>query len=91
MTPKELSERARTILAEECMQRVFEDVRQGYLSALEQCAIGDIDTQHQITLSLQNLKQIKLQLMRYGQENVIDNHKREQESFMRRMRQTLLP
>lgn len=89
MTPTELGERAKQLLAEPAMMAVFTDIRAKLVSRLESAPVGDIDTQHEIALMLQLLKQIKQQLEQYAAEVEIDAHRLKQDRWIDRMRQKL--
>lgn len=91
MTPRERADRAEHILKDEVFQQMFSDIREGFVAKLETVPVGDIDTQHEIALSLQILKQLKTQLTRYTQEIVVDNAAQRHESWIRRMKQTIAP
>lgn len=65
MTPEQAIERANQaarLLDDPTLQKAFEGVRMALLTRLEEVAIGDLDTQHEIAVSLQLLKQLKRQL-----------------------------
>lgn len=89
MSPNERAERAKAILADPVMDTVFNDLRMRLVSQLEHLPIGDRDTQHEISLMLQLLQRIKLQLSNYVQEQTVEKHREKQDSFMARMRQSL--
>lgn len=58
----ERANQARRVLDDPTVQKAFEGVRMALLTRLEEVALGDIDTQHEIAVSLQLLKQLKRQL-----------------------------
>lgn len=91
MTPLERAERAKQILSDEVFLSVFDDIRMSLVTKLESIPIGDVDGQHETTLSLQLLKRIKTQLERYADEISVDKHRAKQENFIARMRQTIRP
>lgn len=70
---------------------VFSDIRESLVRRGESSAIGDIDTHHEVILSLQVLKQIQAQLQRYVDDNLVDTHKNEQDTFMRKIRKSFQP
>jgi len=50
---------AKQLLDNPLFRQAFEGVRQKLLERLEETAIGDVDTQHQLTLCLQTVKQVR--------------------------------
>ena len=65
MSPEQAIERANQaarLLDDPTLQKAFEGVRMALLSRLEDVALIDRDTQHEIAVSLQLLKQLKRQL-----------------------------
>ena len=47
------------LLANPLLKQAFEGVRQKILDKIEETAIGDIDTQHELVLCLQTIKNVK--------------------------------
>lgn len=89
MTPRERADRAQQLLDDDVMKQVFTDIRMKLVGQLECVAIGDIDTQHEIALTLQLLKKLRDQLQQYVNEHKVDEHKRRQDGFIDRMRQRI--
>lgn len=89
MTPREKADRARQILDDPVFTHVMNDIRDQLVAKLESCPISDVDAQHDLTITLQLLKQLKTQLARYCDEIVLDNAKARQDSWIKRARQTL--
>ena len=89
MTPREKADRARQILDDPVFSHVMNDIRDQLVAKLESCPISDVDAQHDLTITLQLLKQLKTQLARYCDEIVLDNAKARQDSWIKRARQTL--
>lgn len=50
---------AKRLINEPLLKEAFEGVRQKLLDRLEETAIGDIETQHELTLCLQTIKQVR--------------------------------
>ena len=50
---------AEQLLANPLLKAAFEGVRQKLLDRIEETAIGDIDTQHELVLCLQTIKNIR--------------------------------
>lgn len=91
MTPIERGERAKHLLADRVMVEVFADLRAELVARLEALPIGDIDSQHEVALMLQLLKQVRSKLEKYGQEVEIDQHRKRNDSFVERIRERFTP
>jgi hypothetical protein len=91
MTPRDRADRAQQILNDEVFKHAFRDIRETIVGKLESCGVGDIDAQHELTVSLQLLKQLKTQLARYAEEIMIDEAKAKQDSWMAKARQRFTP
>lgn len=89
MTPREKADRAKQMLEDPLFRGVLNDVRMGLLEQLELCPMGDVDTQHEIALSLQLWRRIPDQLRRYADELTVEKHKESQDSFIRQLRQKI--
>jgi hypothetical protein len=89
MTPEERSYEAARILENQVFKSAMVDIRESFVRQLEACGMDDMQTQHEITLSLQLLKQVQTKLSRYIQEGKLAEEKRKQESFMERIRERL--
>jgi hypothetical protein len=89
MTPNEKADNARRILAEPVITAAFSDIRMNLVAKLEQAPIGDVDTQHEIALTLQLLKQLRSQLERYVQDQAVDQHRQKHDTFIEKMRQRI--
>jgi hypothetical protein len=90
MTPRERADRAKQILDDPVFGHVFSDIREQIVQKFESCPLSDVDAQHDLTITLQLLKQLKTQLIRYTDEIVLDNAKARQESWLKRAKQSLL-
>ncbi len=91
MTPLERADKAKQLLNDPVIAEAFKDIREQIILRLEACPVSETETQHDLTITLQLLKQLKLQLSRYCDEIALDNAKKRSDSFMQRTRQTLLP
>jgi hypothetical protein len=91
MTPRERADKAKQLLDDPIVQQAFSDIREQIVLRLEACPVSEVDAQHDLAITLQLLKQLKLQLGRYVEEIVVDNAKARQDAFIRKTRQTLLP
>jgi len=89
MTPSERADRAKQLLNDPVLKGAFSDLRDKLVMQLEASVVSDVETQHEIALMLQLLKRIQSQLLSYQQDGAIDKHKEKQDSFLRRMRQSL--
>ena len=86
MTPLDKAERAKALLEDAVFKAVMHDLREQFVRRLEESPMSDVETQHEVALTLQLLRQIPIRLQRYADEIAIDKSKREHESFMERMR-----
>jgi len=87
MTPQEIvdrAERAKEVLDNPTLQKAFEGVRGALVINLEEVALGDIETQHEIAVSLQLLKQLKRQLHNWVNDGTLEKEKAKVESSRRR-------
>ena len=89
MTPRERADRAKQILDDPVFAHVFTDIREQLVAKLEMCPVGDVEAQHDLTLTLQLLKQLRTQLARYCDEIVLDNARERQATWLQRARQAL--
>ena len=89
MTPNEKAESARLLLGDPVISAAFADIRLGLVSKLEQTPMADIESQHEIALTLQLLKQLRLQIESYRQHAVIEESHCKHETFVQKMRQKL--
>lgn len=89
MTPREKAERAKAVLEDPVFNHVFTDIREQIITKLEQIPVTDVDAQHDLTITLQLLKQLKTQLSRYTDEIVLDNAKSKHDTWLKKARQTL--
>ena len=89
MTPIERAEQAKQALENPALKAAFSDIRDKLVIQLEGIAISDHETQHEIALMLQLLKRLQAQLQLYAQEIAVDKHRKKQDSFIAKMRQSL--
>lgn len=90
MTPFERADRAQSLLKDELLNECFAEIRGRLVNQLEAVPMGDIDTQHEIALMLQLLKKVRTQLESYIQTAAVEKHRDKQESFIRKMKQSVL-
>ncbi len=85
MTPFEKSESAKRVREEPVIKQAFIDIRESLVRQLENVPIGDTETQHQVSITLQLLKRLETTLTRYIQDQtVIDFRKLQEEKTARR-------
>lgn len=89
MTPREKAERAQQLLNDPVLAGALDDIRAGFVTQLESLPIGDIDSQHHVTIALQVLKRLRTQLQKYASELAVDKAKERHDSFIARVRQRL--
>lgn len=89
MTPKERADRANRLLEDPVFLEAMRDIRENIVRLIESTAMGDVDTQHELALSLTLLKRIPAQFRQYADALVIEKHQKQQQSFMDRMKQRL--
>jgi hypothetical protein len=63
---------AAQLLSNPLFKQSFEGVRQKLLERLEETAIGDVDTQHQLTLCLQTVKQVRRYLENFVRDGELE-------------------
>ena len=91
MTPREKADRAQRMLDDPLFKQVFSDIRESLVAKLESCGVGDIDAQHELTVSLQLLMRLKTQLSRYSEQILLDEAKQKHESWIQRATRTFTP
>lgn len=91
MTPRERADRAKQILDDPVFNQAFGDIREGYVRELERLELCDMEKEHELTLRLQTLKKVRLQLISYTNEAMVDNAVEREQSWIKRAKQTLMP
>ena len=91
MTPRERGDRAKEMIDSEIFKLAFSTIRESLVSKIESSAIGDVDTQHSLSLTLQLLRQLRSEFARFADEIAIDNAIEKHESWLRKARQSLMP
>jgi hypothetical protein len=89
MTPREKADRAKAVLDDPVFGHVYADIREQLIQRLESIPVSDVDAQHDLTITLQLLRQLKTQLSRYTDEIVLDNAQSKHESWLQKARQSL--
>lgn len=89
MTPFERAEEAKRMLDSPVLRGALDDIRANLIGKLETLPIGDVDTQHEIALTLQLLKRLREQLAKYADDVTVDQQKRRHETWVERMREKL--
>jgi hypothetical protein len=72
MNDEQRGAEAAQLLNNPLFKQSFEGVRQKLLERLEETAIGDVDTQHQLTLCLQTVKQVRRYLENYVRDGELE-------------------
>lgn len=88
MTPLERADRAKQLLADPLLNGALESIRAGLVATLEDSGQDDVETHHTTALSLQLLKQIKVELHKHLSDFLINEDKKRHETFIERTRQT---
>jgi hypothetical protein len=86
-----MADRAQRMLDDPLFKQVFADIRESLVSKLESCGVGDIDAQHELTVSLQLLMRLKTQLSRYSEQILLDEAKQKHESWLLKAKRTFTP
>lgn len=87
MTPGERVARANRAAEQlKDLEWVFQEVRNDMTRALESSALGDVDTHHNIAISLQALKLVQSKLQAVVNDGKMAAVEQEQENWIRRMR-----
>jgi hypothetical protein len=89
MTPRDIGLRARELLEDQVLNRCLNDIREKLVSQLEATAMGDVETHHEVAISLQLLKRVRAQLKQYADSLTISEHNAREENFMQKMRKSL--
>ena len=89
MTPFERAERAKQLLADPVLKEAFHSIRESLVSKVEASGLDDVDTHHEVALSLQLLKRLNTTLQRFIQEQTVLEHRNKTDSFVQRMRERL--
>jgi hypothetical protein len=87
MTPREKADHAQQVLNDPVMNEAFAAIRIGMLERLESIPISDHETQHEITLMLQLLKQVRTQLQTFVDDMAIEKKRQENEDYIARLKQ----
>ena len=71
------SHQAERLLQDPTLQKAFEGVRQGLLAKIEEAAIGDVSTHHELALSLQALKSVRRMLTNWVTDGTLEKARNE--------------
>jgi hypothetical protein len=63
------------LLANPLLREAFEGVRQKILERIEETAIGDIDTQHELVLCLQTIKNVRRYLENWIRDGQLESER----------------
>ncbi len=89
MTPFEKSESAKRIKEEPVIKQAFIDIRENLVRQLENVPIDDVETQHQVSITLQLLKRLDTTLTRYIQDQTVIDFRKLQDEKIARKRESL--
>lgn len=89
MTPREKAEKAQQHLNDELAKAIHAELREMLVSELEK--EPDLDRQLEIVKRLQLHRQMHRIYERYAAELSVDAHKAQEQSFMDRIRESILP
>ena len=87
MTPRERADRAAKLLEDELLTQAFADIRMGLVDRLEHTPFGDVETQHEVALMLQLLRQVRTKLEQYCNDAKMIEAQVKQDRFIEKMRQ----
>ncbi len=91
MSPLDRAEKARRILEDQVFAQAWTDMRESLVRRLEVCQAQDVETQHEIAVSLQLLKQVRGQLEKYISAGQFEKHKESSDNWARRLTKSLSP
>ncbi len=66
---------AEQLLANPLLNEAFKGIREALIQQLEATSIGDIDTQHEITLTLQLIKNVKRYLENWVRDGQLESER----------------
>lgn len=89
MTPIERAERAKQLLEDVVLREAFKAIRDQLVAKLESSPMGDVDTHHEVALSLQLLRRINVELERFADAIAVDKAREKHENWLDRMRQSV--
>jgi hypothetical protein len=87
MTPLERSARAKELLENPVLKEAFAGIKTDIIAKLESIALEDFQLQHELTLTLQLLKQLRNRLDRFVDDGKIEQKKIEQQNWIEKARQ----
>ncbi len=90
MTPIERAERAKQLLEDEVFKQALAAIREQLVAALESAPFGDQTMHHHITLELQALRQIPIQLRKWAAQIALDKAKAAEEKFLQNERRRVI-
>jgi hypothetical protein len=78
-------------MADPLMVVVWRDLREGLVQKLESLDVMAIEEQHEAALMLKLLKRVQMQFESYVQHGKHEEHKRNEDSLIQRMRNSIGP
>ncbi len=89
MTPRERGDHAKRLLEDPVLRQALDSIRDGIVSKIEASPIGDRDTHHEAAISLQLLKRVRSELMRFVDDVKVDENRAKQDAFIKNMKQSI--
>ena len=89
MTPRERGDRALQLLDDPVLTAALADIRDGLVKSIESSAMSDAEAHHELAISLQLLKQVRVQLRKYADETTVENARERERTFIAKMRQSI--
>lgn len=87
MNDMERADAARQLLESPVFKAAFADVRDDLIRSIETCGFMDVDTQHELTISLQLLNRLKKKLERWVDDGKMEQKRLDQQNWIERARQ----
>lgn len=81
MNDMERADRAKELLENPVFKMAYDGVRTELIGALETCGFQDIETQHELTVSLQLLKRLRTKLERFVDDGKVERKKLSELNF----------
>lgn len=91
MNKIERGARAKSLLEDVIFKEVQSEIKADIVKKLEEVPVGDIDSQHELVLSLQMLKAHRTRLERWIDDAKIEQKSQEQKSWIEKQKQRFRP
>lgn len=90
MDTLERSDASEQLLQNPVFRAAYKEVHAELVRGLEMCGFMDIETQHELTVSLQLLNRLKKRLERWVEDGKVEKKTIEQQNWLERARQRLV-